>query len=214
MPLYGSIAQVKKMLRPSEASTFGTDVDDRLTALQAAVSATLEEELGRSFGVPASTTTDIVWAGDDPVLVLPRPYRSITEVRENCVVSGVTATGGTVISAADYVYDPYDRERGWIYGLRLLLSGRWGRRDEYGNPAVPVVVTGYLAAGDDDTAVPDEITYVANYLMLELFKRENASPAGVIGPDGIAAPLRNPYTEPHVVAVLDKHRTRRRHLVV
>lgn len=211
---YGSIAQVKKMLRPEETARFGTDVDDRLTALQAAVSATLERELGRSFGVVAPAVDELHWGGRSSVLVLRRPYRDVSTVTVAVTVSGGTAAGGQTLDPSVYAWDPYDGERGWIYGLRRQDGLPWGATDGFGHPATPVLVTGYPAAGDDDAAVPAEITYAANYLILQLFKRENASAAGFIGPDGTVTPMADPYQEPQIVRILEQYRARRVHRAV
>ena len=212
MPLYGSVAHVEKTLRAVETWDNGSDVKDRLLAIQAAISLLLEERCGRTWGVPVSDTSELYWVGPtDASLVLRRPARSITSIRYGGTVSGSTMTGGTTILAADLVNALVGHD-GLIHAIQnttgYLWSWSWTTPGWFGPSVarrVPVVVTGDFADSDNDADVPADVTYAANILVAELFKAENASPAGFTGPDGSVVPIRDPWTDPTVKAVIAKY---------
>ena len=194
MALYGSTSAVKAMLRADVGSTFNADADTRLTALQKAVSAYIEGETGRTFGTGATSETIVVRTpGNRTILLLPKAIRTVTSVTVAPEWDGSAWTGGQALTSADYVREQVTRT-----GEALAL-----RREDYGWWPTVVVVTGTWADTDADANVPDDITYVANYLMAERFKLEQASPAGQIGPDGSVIPVRNSLKDPLVAARLD-----------
>lgn len=212
MTLYGDLDHVKKMIRPDDVASLGTDVDDRLEAIQAAASLALEEKLGRTFGSPVSDVAEVHWIGPYDTLVLNRPARSITSIQYGGTMSGDTMTGGQTVLAADLynvVRDPYT---GFIYSIRNAKSAVWSWYADppyyQTNGKTPVVVTADFADTDNDANVPDDITYAANLLMLRLFQLETASPAGFTGPDGATVPARDPWKDPAVKAVVDKYSIR------
>lgn len=212
MTLYGDLDHVKKMIRPDDVASLGTDVDDRLETIQAAASLALEEKLGRTFGLPVSDTSEVHWIGPYDTLVLNRPARSITSIQYGGTLSGDTMTGGQTVLAADLynvVRDPYT---GFIYSIRNAKSAVWSWYADppyyQTNDKTPVVVTADFADTDNDADVPDDITYAANLLMLRLFQLETASPAGFTGPDGATVPARDPWKDPAVKAVVDKYSIR------
>jgi hypothetical protein len=205
MALLGDPAQVKKLLATSGAS-YDANHDDRILAIQAAVSSALEDEIGRTFGDTAADTTDLYWAGRSGHLILRRPARSITSVTVGGTVTGGTMTGGTAVLNTTWTHDPVSPRTGLIYGLRLTAGGWWGDEDAYGGPTVPVQIVGDFATTDDDSEIPDDLTYVASYLIAERFKQENAGPAGFSGPDGSVVPIRDAWKDPLVVKVIGKYR--------
>lgn len=201
MPDYGVIDDVKMMLRPNEATSYGADIDARLTLIQKAVSRRLEHELGWD----RADTTVTLYTGGGSVLMLPTPARSITSVTVGGTVSGNVITGGTVSPASDWEHYPVDA-LGRILGLRLVSGWDWGVWSATGAPLTPVVIAGDFDvpnAGDD---VPDDVTYAANLLILRTFQRENTGVAGVSGEDGsFQAPL-NPWNDPMVTDLLKRYR--------
>lgn len=207
MTVYGDLDQVKKMLRPNTSTTFDADVDARLAAIQYAVSVAIDNKLGRSFGLPVSDTTHLVFAGRSSLLILPTPARVITSVTMGGTVAGSTMTGGTALDSAEWVYDPVDRDTGLIFGLRLLSGGNWGTVDVYNRPITPVKIIGDFATSDEDAVIPEEIGYIADYLTAETFKAENASASGSIGLEGEFVAPRNPWNDMLVKEILDKYRT-------
>lgn len=208
MPDYGSIARVKQQLQPTVTSAWTTDQDAVLADIQHSVSAGIEREVGRTFGAPVTDTTQTFWAGCDPVLIFDRPARTITSVTVGGTVSNTTVTGGSLLPPTSWIPYPSAPVQGLVYGLRLLSGSDWGVSDGAGRPLTPVVVTADFADSDDDAAVPDDVTDVANYLIAETFKYRGASPAGFVGPDGSVIPIRNPWNDPLVKRVFDAYRIR------
>lgn len=206
MAIYGDIEAVKRMLRPSDDSTFGSDEDTRLEEIQAAVSSALEQRLRRTFGVTASDSAKLFWAGPFNKLIFPVPARAITSVTWNPTIAGGTATGGQVFSSDLWVHDPVDQRTSEIFGIRLL-NGVWGWRDSAGKNATPVQIVGDFVDTDDDAVVPSEITYAVNFLISETFKNQNAGPGGTIGPDGAVIYPRNPWKDTLVVEAINKHQS-------
>lgn len=207
MAEYGDVAMVKKMLRPDELSLFGTDLDDRLSAIQQAISLDLEERTGRVFGVTALDVSDLHWIGPYDVLVLNRPARSVTSITYGGTLTGSTMTGGTTVSDLyNVIRDP---QTGFIYAIGSNTGSIWSW---YADPPydltqslTPVVVTADFIDTDDDTVVPADVTYAANVLILKTYQIENASPAGFTGADGTVAPITDPWKHPSVKAVLNKY---------
>lgn len=213
MAIYGSIEAVKQMLRPEDDSTFGDDEDDRLEAIQQAVSSALEQKLdGRTFGAPVADTTKLVYAGPFSTLLLPIPARSITSVTWNPTIAGGVITGGEAWASSLWEHTLVNRY-GEIGGLRLLSGGYWGESNAFGQPITPVKIVGDFVDSDADASVPDEITYAVNFLIAEEFKNQNAGPGGSIGPDGNVIYPRNPWKNTLVVEAMNKYRSANRVMV-
>jgi len=205
MPLYGSLVLVKQMLAPTMTPDWTADQDAHLASIQSSVSAAIENDLGRTFGAPVSDTTELFFAGSNEVLVFDRAARAVTSVTVGGSVDGRTVTGGTPYASTAWTPYPYDIGRALIYGLRLNAGG-WGADDPDGRPCTPVVVVGDFSDTDADSAVPDDLSDVANFLIAETFKYRGATPAGFIGPDGTVVPIRNPWNDPLVKRTLDAYR--------
>lgn len=209
MPLYGDIAHVKKMLRPTEGTDLGADPEDRLTLIQAAVSLALEEACDMTWGVPAADTAELHWVGPYDQIVLNRPARAITKITYGGEVAGTTMTGGTDVLAADLLYTISDSD-GLIYAIQNRSAGVWSWYDRptvyyQSHTRTPVVVTGDFTDTDDDATVPDDITYAANYLIMQTFKLEKAGVAGFSGLDGSTVPVRNPFEDEIVRRTIRKY---------
>jgi len=196
--LYGDLVHVKKMLASANADWTGAPTD-RLTKIQQAVSAALEQELGRTFGAGQAAGAKAVRApGTSDLLVLPEPARSIASVVFGQIWTGSGWTGGTAIPASAYRPWPV-RADGLILGLTTADGSWW---------AGTYVVTGTwegtdaVAAGD----VPADVHQAANLLIAEHYKREEAGPAGFSGPDGSTIPVRDPWKDPLVRRVIARHR--------
>lgn len=215
MPTYGDLDHCAKMLRATETWDLGDDITARLEVIQAAVSLQLEDACGRTWGEPASDTSVLHWVGPFDTIVLNRPARSITSITTGGTVSGSTMTGGTETLAADLV-NRFTSADGLIYAISNSVSDPWPSHVSYYGytSRTPVLVTGDFADSDDDDEVPADVSYAANFLITELFKQENASPAGFTGPDGSVVPVRNPWKAETVTRVLDKYSLRKQPLVV
>jgi hypothetical protein len=206
MTVYGDLLHVKRMLRPNPALHFDTDVNERLTLLQAAVSAAIEQRLGRTFGVPAEEeSVHLLYGGRSPVLLLPYPARSITSVSVGGRVVDGALVDGTVLDSEQYVAYPISAQTGHIWGLRLLSGAAWGYVDAYNRPLAPVEITGDFVTTDDDDEVPADLDYAATRLIQLFFQMETASASGYIGPDGQLEAPRDPWSDPLVKSILGKY---------
>lgn len=223
MPLYGSLAHVQKMIRATDVSDPGTDVDNRLTEIQAAVSLLLEEKCQRTWGdtnpgVPEVDTSELHWVGQGDTLVLDRPARSITSLTYGGTVVGSTMTGGTVVLASSLYYPIVDRN-GLILAVGTSATNIWWWNWAYITPSDPrsgkvaVLVTGTFGDVSGDVTVPADVTYAAEVLITEFLKLENTSSAGFIGPEGTVQP-RDPWRHPAVRDVIDKYAVRTASLAV
>lgn len=211
MALYGSVDHVLKMLRQDEYSTYGDDLPDRLTMIQAAISMDLEERTGRVFGITATDVSEIHWLGPYDQLVLNRPARSVTSITYGGDVSGSVMTGGTTTLAADLYNTITDPKTGFIYAIasnQPVWDWHFGEPSYMTYRRMPVVVTADFIDTDNDANVPADVTYAANILILKTFQIETASPAGFTGPEGVV-PISDPWKHPSVKAVLDKYSIRR-----
>ena len=212
---YGNGDQVKVMLRADESIPFGADIDSRIEALNLAISLTVDDVTGRTFGVAGAASTEIHWLGPYDTLVLNRPATAITKVTYGGTVSGSTMTGGTDVLATNLV-DVLRDAKGRIYAIRSSGGGIWSWYDIpqpfaiYAKTPVAVTATfdtsGYDA--DTDTNVPADITYVVNYMISERLKLEKAGPAGFTGPAGDVVPVRDVFSDPLVKRVIDKYRVK------
>jgi hypothetical protein len=195
--LYGDIETAKAMLRPTGSASFNDDAEVRLAALQAFVSQQLEYKTGRIFGGTATPTTRTVQGNmscPDEILDLPMPVRSVSAV-------AITGNSPETVADSDYVLWYGDR-LGDYHAIRRTYGSLWPWR----NGIDAVAVTAVWSDEANGGAVPDDITYAANYLIAELFKSEQASPAGFTGPDGATVPIRDPWKNSTVTSAIEAHR--------
>lgn len=204
MAQYGDVTAVKKMLRADAASTFSSDQDARLTALRLAVSAWIEDATGRTFGTGVTTETVVAHGnGRSPFLMLPKAARTVSSVTASPTWSGSTWTAGTTVAATEYRL-AMPTPAGEHQAIEAINGNWWSGR---------YAVSGTFEDTDGDVTVPDDVTYIANYLIAERFKLEQASPSGSIGPDGSVVPVRDALRDPLVAAVIDKWRVSSRVVV-
>ena len=221
MALLGDLDAVRQMIRADPAWDMGSDIDKRLLLIQKAVTAALEEKCGRTWGTPSGDTSYLVWVGAGDTLVLPKPARSITSVQVGGTVTGSMMTGGRTWLPRNVITD----DDGLIYAISggdtgsLWVEWWWGSSYQSAISGLtnryvyPVLVTGDFADTDDDGTIPDDVSYVATYLIAEQLKKESASPAGFLGPEGVV-PIRDAWKDPMVKAVIDRHGIRRKVMAV
>jgi hypothetical protein len=207
---YGDPALIRKMIRAVPSMETDEDVDARIAALNSAVSSALEEACERTWGTPVADTTEIVWVGAGDTIVLPRPARTITSITYGGTVTGATMTGGTVVDDSELYYPIVDRN-GLVYAIRSNTASVWWWNWAYLTPSdyypqTPVAITGDFTSSDNDANVPDDITYIASYMVVEFLKAEKASAFGAIGPTGDVAPLRDPFEAPLVKRTVEKYK--------
>jgi hypothetical protein len=194
--LYGDLEQVKGMLRPSETAGFGGDAEARLAALQEVVSLLIEEKTGRVFGgtaTPTARTIEGPRGAPWDILLLPSPIRSVTSV-------AIVGSDPVTLDAGDYVLWNVSPQ-GDAFQLRRVANGYWPIR----NGVDRIVVTGVWSDTASGGTVPADIDYIANYIIAERFKSEKASPAGFTGPDGATVPVKDPWRDGMVKAVVEKY---------
>jgi hypothetical protein len=207
---YGDPALIRKMIRAVPSMETDEDVDARIAALNSAVSSALEEACERTWGAPVADTTEIVWVGPGDTIVLPRPARTITSITYGGTVTGATMTGGTVVDDSELYYPIVDRN-GLVYAIRSNTASVWWWNWAYLTPSAyypqtPVAITGDFTSSDNDTTVPDDITYIASYMVVERLKVEKSSTSFGIGPAGEIVPVRDVFADPLVKRIIDKYK--------
>lgn len=192
---YGSTAGVQDLLSASGSSETWSEPElARMGSLLATVSALIESDTGATFGEAAPETIAVESSGwTKPLLYLPKGLRSLTSVTESPEWENGAWSGGTVLSNSQYRLASHTVDGYWRTLYRT--DGYW---------AGTYLVTGSWEGTTDD--IPEEINYLANYLSAEIFKKQKASPAGFVGPDGATVAVRNTFNEPEVKRILDRHR--------
>jgi hypothetical protein len=214
MALLGDPDTVERNLRSTPDSGLNADAAARLVDIQAAVTAFIEERTGRVFGevgaseavaVQAPTVAAFPYsAGASSLLILPKAVRTITSVVVDPEWSGSGWTDGTAVAATEYRPAMFTNN-GDAMALERIDGTAWLGR---------YVITGTFEDADDDATVPDEITYVANLLIGEMFKYEQSSAAAKAGPDGQTLPLKNAVKHPVVDAILCRYAASTEYVVV
>ena len=192
MPDYGSAAAVKQMLGP-DAAAYSADDEARIANLLKLASRVVEQATGTVFG-DATAAVREVWGEGDATLELPVGIRTVTSLVEGPTTwDGSAWSGGTALATTGWrlgrgvVRQITGTTSTTAYRTLLRVDGVW---------AGLYVVTGVWE--DRVATVPDAVTYAVNVMAKEQFKREMASPAGQIGPDGSVLPLRDWLREPAV----------------
>lgn len=194
MPTYGSANAVKAVLRADVSSTFNADQESRITTLLALASQYVESQTGAQFGVSSSETLVIETGLDSgDVLYLPKGIRSVTSITENPTWSG-SWSGGSAITSATYRLSGKATGQ-TFYRTITRTDGGWGGL---------YVIVGVWE--DQYPTVPDDVTWAVNTVVVELFKKQQASPAGQIGPDGSVIPLRDVFQQTEISSVIDRYR--------
>lgn len=195
MAQYGSTAGIKTLLE-NQASDWPESQESRLLQLLNVVSILIEQETGATFGGAQDATVEVTQYGGH-LLFLPKGLRSVTSITADPEWIDGAWSGGTVLETGEYRL-PMLSANGLVRAIQRvggLFGSGW-----YGT---------YLVAGrweDQADTVPDDIHYLANYISSEIFKKQQASPAGFTGPDGSTVPIRNVFKEPEVQKILDRHR--------
>lgn len=200
MALLGSVDHVKKLLQASPDSVWSDDETDRLTYLQGFVTRWIEHETGQVFGTgsaPVAAERVVTSYGIAGALWLPTGVTEVDAVYEWPVWSGTAWGDGTLIDPSGYYLDGAGAEAGVYSRLVRIAPYLWNGR--YRISAT--------WAGEYE-AIPEDVTYVADYMIVHLFRGENESTAGFIGSDGALVPIKNVFTDQRVVDTLN-HYSRR-----
>lgn len=195
MASYGSTAGIKALLE-NQDSEWPESQESRLLDLLKVTSILIEQETGAVFG-DAQDVTVVVEQYGGHLLFLPKGLLSLTSITADPVWSLSGWTDGEVLTA-DLYRLPMPSPNGVVRAIQMV--GNWLSNAWYGT---------YLVTGrweDQSETVPDDIHYLANYISAEIFKKQQASPAGFTGPDGSTVPIRNVFKEPEVQKILDRYR--------
>ena len=125
----------------------------------------------------------------DDTYILPWGVRNVTLVSINGDWNGTTWDDEVTIDESDWqlVYQSETPEK-WAHGIRILGAG----------DGTSVRVLGEWQDGANGTTVPPEIREAAAYIVADLYRTRELSPAGEIGPNGLASYVRNVWEEPFV----------------
>ena len=201
---YGSADAVKGLLgNDGDGAEVWTDVrESRIVDLLTTVSRIIETETGCIFGSSVAETIEIDADDGDSTLYLAKGIRSVTSIIENPATwSGTAWSNGTTLTTLDYRLSGKITRRisgdetSTVYRTLQRINGAWSGK---------YIITGVWE--DQVPSVPDRITYAANYLAAEIFKKQKASPAGFVGPDNAVVPVRNTFSEPEIRKILDAWR--------
>jgi len=196
--LYGSVEDAKALRSAPGSASFAADpaLDARLGRIRAAVSAWIEEKTGRVFGGDAAAPRGrlVLAPGSSPLLLLPEPARSVPSVLAVRSWDGAAWQGEPV--PADRWAPHWTGDGGLTPALTTLDGSLW-----HG----PYLVTAEWEGDNAGGGVPPEIDYVATRLIAEVWKHEDASPQGQLGPQGQVIPLRNPFKDTLVLDIIARH---------
>lgn len=191
MAAYADLPTVKAMLNIT-----GMDADDRLDALNTALSGLLDEAMGRGFGTAATAETrEVTLASASPRLISSTGIRTVTAIETGGEWDGTTWQDGDLAATTDYRLTLLDHS-GLYWGIDHL-AGSWSGT---------VRVTGTW--GDQPEAlVPDDVVEAANVLVATAYKRDEAGANGdQIGPDMMPVTPRNGWKDERVMRAIDRHR--------
>lgn len=190
--VYGDLNEVQRiLLNTGDAFPAGEAEMLALAAIQNAVTLALDEKIGRRF-TPVTATQTVRTSGVSDLLILPAGNLAVTAV----------STGGVAIAA-----DLYERTHvspdGRAGALRSLTGGYW-----YGEIAITGswVDTTPLDLSGTQPPVPEDVQYVASYLIAKLYQRQNLSPTGASGPNGERLHVINPWNDEIVKATINRYR--------
>lgn len=197
---YADLAAVRVILDTPVDPLAATDpVQDRLEALNEALSRVFDTKVGRTWAGDNTAQTRQVWPGGpeaNPLLVLPDGgLMSLTSVTVGPSWTGSAWSGGTVLGATDVA--PVQRTVDGAY-LALRRAAGWPRTGG------PVLVRGVWADGTG--SVPADVVEALTFVVAEEYRQERASPEAMLGPDGLQVSTRNPWAYERVRTVVDRYR--------
>ena len=134
------------------------------------------------------------YSWENSAYALTTGVRNVTDVKVNGTWDGTEWVDGDVLDAEDYrlVFRDLD---GWYHGILLPASGY-----------TTVLVTGDWEDGWSADEVPASIRNAVNFILIDEFRLMEQSPAGEIGPQGLATFLRNPWNFDRVQKAIKHHK--------
>lgn len=204
MALYGDLDEVKRLLRSHESIIASADVIADIEAIQRTVTLAIDQKTGRTFGVSPVSTSRIVWAGSQTYLLLDPPARSITSIEYGGTWNGLDLVSPELLDATWYAFDPVDAD-GLIWGVRLGIGTTWGLSDVWGQARTPIRVTAEWADTSSSLAIPDDIMWLATYVIAALYRRQRTSASAQIGIDGSVTAIPDPWKDETVKTIIEKY---------
>lgn len=208
---YADLTAVKAQLGlDDDDADHATDIA-LLASCNTAVSRAFEQKAGYDVsrspiwgdGVTADEVTETIYnpETDGELLYLPRPCRSISEIR-------VLGDYAETITSAQW--------KRWHVG-RNGDSSVVKRIDGYvwpvGDGNTYIEVDAVWSDGPVGETVPDLVTEAVNFLVVDEYLMRKSSPAGELGPEGLTFRQRNPWGFELVKQALAAHGAPRRWVV-
>lgn len=198
MPMrYAHTDDVLNQLKLSASNPAHATQIARLERLENGLCDAFNEKVGTSFGAIPDEETRTVQAVGSPLIALKPNARSVSQVAVGGIWDGAVWADETVLDLGDWI-EWRNGPTGNVIAI-AANSGVW-----FG----PVRVTGIW---DDQPTevVPADVREALTFITIDEYRVRNASPAGEIGPDGLAIPVRNPWRFTFVRSAIDRHRVRR-----
>lgn len=195
---YADLAAVRQILDLEQAfSADAADATARLEALDEALSALFDAQVGRSWQGDGTQqrTVAVPASGRTERLLLPDGgLRSLTSVTLGATWNGTTWIGGNTL-AVDEVRAVQQTRDGNYLALDLVNGWQWRGT---------VLVRGVWAS--DQGSPPADVREALTFVVAEEFKAERASPEAMLGPDGLQVSTRNPWRYDRVRQAIEAHR--------
>lgn len=200
---YADLTALKAQLGLVDADAdHATDIA-LLTACDTAVSLAFEQKAGYDIarspiwgdGVTADEVTETIYnpATDREMLYLPKPCRSLSEIR----VLGDYAETITSAQWKRWHVGP----KGDSSAVKRIDGYTWPVGDGY----TYIEVDAVWSDGPVGEDIPTLVTQAVNFLVVDEYLMRKSSPAGEIGPDGLTFRPRNPWNFELVKQALAAH---------
>jgi hypothetical protein len=213
---YGDPDEIIRQLERTESSADYAAVLARVTELNESLSRNFDQKVRRT-GTSSETRTVQVgphtgsfwfypiaaWPYVSAVgpyagtIVLPWPVLTVSAIAEGGTWNGTAWADGTTLAADAYRLTGGDAARGY-HQIERVTGPAWGG---------PVRITGtWLDAPWTAATVPADVVEALTFLVVHHFREDQMGPAGVVGPDGLPVPTRNPWNYGRVVEAINRHR--------
>lgn len=206
---YADLDTVARLIAPEGgAEAFGDDdaAMARLEQINDAMSTVFDQKVlggnvapvgGALFGGTAAASARVIPGGTvagEAILTLSMPVRSVSSV----VITGDWAE---TVAASEYVL-VYPTLNGSYLGIRRIAGGGWPPN----NGRSTITVTGLWGDSPMGGDVPDIVVEALNFVVMEQYRLEIASPGEEIGPDGVSVKPRNPWNFELVKEAIARYR--------
>lgn len=177
-----------------------TDVIARVVRMENGLADAFDQRCGRSFGMTGVLPVSRVVLAQDSAMLTPSiGMREVTTIRYRA-----HATGGWTLLDPDR-YELIGEGADGSYQSVFLPGGHWGNFE--------IEITGHWADRDYE-AVPEDVREAMTFITVRQYRRQNASPTEMIGPDGLYVPAPHAWDDPMVRAAINRHRVHRRRIGV